>query len=112
MTFRTEQLLAIVQIATGLAVVASLALILFQMQQNEKLASAQLTSETLANIQQLESMVMGEDYATTIEKINDPNAKLTEADLYRYDAYTFSTQTAWRRMLLLTDLGFHLSLIP
>jgi len=102
---RTEMILTLVQIVTGLGVILGLVLVLLQMQQNEKLLAVQLASDTFENIQALESQVMGEEYAETLERIIDPSQKLTPADLYRYDAYTFSTLNAWRRMLLLSDLG-------
>lgn len=105
MSPNSEKLVNLVQILTAIALIAGLGLVLLQLKQNEDLARLQLISDSTESFKQLDSAMMGEDFATTMARINNPSAKITDADLYRYDAYAFSTVQLWRRNARLGSLG-------
>lgn len=69
-----------VQIVTGIAVLASLGLVVREMQQSHDIALAQLSSDLYMMRSQHNSALMGESPTDVIEKACDSPEELTKSD--------------------------------
>ena len=93
-----------VQIVTAVAVIAGLGLVLWELRQAENLTRAQLSSEANLNFQQIQAAIIGDDYSETRARIF-ADSKLTDADLFRYDAMATSFLFSLYRISTLTNQG-------
>ena len=77
----------IVQMITGLAVIAGLALVVWELQQTRDAVKSQLTSEGMGTITQLNTSLFGENPSTVLAKACDHPTNLTTSDLVILDHY-------------------------
>jgi hypothetical protein len=94
------------QLAT-IGVVGGLVVVVLELRQARELAFIQISHDAYIQSQQLDAMIVGEDLATTMAKVNSPDAKLTADDFYKYDGYVFSRITLMRSSVRLAKLGFY-----
>jgi len=99
-----EQIANFVQMATGIALVLGLVLVLWELRQAKSLTLAELTSQAFSEQMAEARTVMGEHPATAIAKAcNDPD-RVTKEDLIVLQAYYGSVMAQIWRLRILEDV--------
>jgi hypothetical protein len=99
-----EQIADVVQMATGIALVLGLVLVLWELRQAKSLTLAELTSQAFSEQMEEARTVMGEHPATAIAKAcNDPES-VTKDDLIVLQAYYGSVMSQIWRLRILEDV--------
>lgn len=95
----------LIQSITGLAIVAGLALVVWELQQNREATMSQLTSEGYQFSTQVELPVLGEEPAEVLAKACFAPNRLTEADLFRLNGIYSQRIVNLQRLLVLESRG-------
>ena len=95
-----------IQTLTLLALLAGIVLVIYELRQAKELTRSQLISQSYVASMQLDALVIGENGADTLARISDPNAKISESDLFIYDAIAHSRLLHLRMNESLHRLGY------
>lgn len=94
-----------VQMATGVAVIVGIALVIYELQQTRQIAFTEMAQEAMTEISLRETTIFGENSAETLAKACLSPADLTNADKMVLDS-VFSVQLHFAiRVKLLEDTG-------
>ena len=96
---------SLVQTVTGIAILAGLALVIWELQQNREATMSQLTSEGYLFASQVESPALGEEPAEVLAKACLSPEELTNADLFRLQGYYSLRIMNLQRLLMLAERG-------
>ncbi len=99
----TDKISLWIQIGTGLAVIAGLGLVVWELQQVRTLTRAQLTSELFAISASLNASISGENPAAALAKACTSPESLTREEAIVVDAFYDSQLQLAGRAMILTD---------
>lgn len=105
MDMAKNQALFWIQIASTVAVLAGVLLVVIQLKQNEELLRFQIATELRSNRDALRNTVLGENYSQTLAKLADPSSTLTEAELHQFNAHAMSVFYELTHRHQLTEAG-------
>jgi hypothetical protein len=86
----TDKAASWVQVASAVAVLVGVFLVVVQLRQNEELLRYQIATELRGNRDSVRTAILGEDYSETLAKLSGPTSQLTAAELHRFSAHAFS----------------------
>lgn len=101
----TQKIFNSIQVLTGIAVIAGLALVVWELQQNREATTSQLTSDGMTFVSTLNTVVMGEQTADVLAKACDSPDELTRSEYYVLDNYYAEVLNRYRRIALLKVRG-------
>ncbi len=94
-----------VQMATGIAVIIGIGLVVYELEQTRQIAFTEMAQEAMSEITVRETTIAGENAAETLAKACFTPSELNEADKFVLDA-VFSSQINFAlRIKLLEDTG-------
>ena len=100
-------ILSSIQLVTSLSVLIGIGLVVYELRQAKQLAIAEVYNSGYISLIELSAGVGGENIAETIARIQANDPTISDADLYRFDAFAQSQISSWRRAKGLTDMGFY-----
>ena len=96
---------ALVRAVTGIAILAGLALVIWELQRNREATMSQLTSEGYFCAGQEEAPALGDEPAEVLAKACLSSEELASPDLYRFQSYYALRNLYLQHLLMLAERG-------
>jgi hypothetical protein len=90
-----------IELVGVIGLLIGIGLVILQLQQNETLLSFQIASDLRVNRDNDRNTIIGEQYATTLAKLQTAPEKLTDAELVQFDVHarSLTSELDFRRLL-------------
>ena len=94
-----------VQVFTAMGVIIGIGLVILQLQQNAKLSRFQIATDLRLNRDNDRNVIKGEQFSTTLAKLQTTPQAVTDAELIQFDAHARSLASELHLRRVLADVG-------
>ncbi|HSG87589.1 MAG TPA: hypothetical protein VLA56_00135 [Pseudomonadales bacterium] len=94
-----------IQTIGAVGIIAGIVMVILQLEQNEQLLRLQLNKELVQAEGQTGELLLGDDSAEALARIYMDPGEATDADILKFDVYSFSLIQQWRARALLSREG-------
>ena len=95
------------QVFGTLGLLMGIGLVIYELQQTRQLAIIQVRAASFTDSEAIDALLVGENLAETMVRIEDPNAEITKEDLLRYDGFAYARIRDLKRDVWLAKQGFY-----